>query len=548
MTRREFLPAPMAAAAAAWQAPAPRPNIIFIYADDLDFDEIGCYDITRCPCVTGAVRGGRFAGGATSRAYSDPRMPTPNINRLRDEGVQFSRFYVTTAICTPSRYSVLTGQYASRSPVFCRKFPHGSQPVIRWDTDLASGQDNVARVLKKAGYTTGMVGKWHCGMERGLALRGIPADADPFDATVNRQISRFYSEGARHVRERAGWDYAESLYFSNKEALGLPKAMQVHNLEWIADGAVRFIRQNRGHPYFLYVPLTVPHLSAAEDGFVASWLRENPRFTPAGVLDRAPDVMPPRDDIFRRLREAGIDERNAPAAWIDDLVGAVLKAVDETGRAADTLVIFSSDHQSRGKDTCYESSRVPFVARWPKGIPKATTTDLLAANIDLLPTFAELAGARITSPVDGRSFAAQLTGRAPAAPWRDSLLLECSNIRAVVTGRWKYVANRPPGEVWKKIEEDALEARRTGRKRYVALDGIRNPHPGYVHEGIRYYALDDFPHYFDKDQLYDLQADLFEQDNLAGDPSFRSIAGEMQDRLRTLLAPLPHTFGEFKTQ
>jgi arylsulfatase A-like enzyme len=440
---------------------------------------------------------------------------------------------------------VLTGQYASRSPEFCAKYPPGTQPVIRWDTTLAAGQENVARMLKRAGYTTGMVGKWHCGLGGRSAAANVRPDADPFDTKLNEQIARHYAEGSRVLRERAGWDYAESLYFGNKEDDGLPRAMQVHNLEWIADGAVRFIRQNRDNPYFLYVPITVPHLSATEDSSAASWLRENPRFTAAGVLDRAPDVMPPRQDILRRLRKAGIDPRNAPSTWTDDLVGAILKAVEDTGKADNTLVIFSSDHQSRGKDTCYESSRVPFLARWPKGIPKGSKVDALTANIDLLPTFAELAGAKINAPVDGASFAAQLSGRASPASWRDHLLLECSNIRAVVTPRWKYIANRPAAEVWKKIEDDALEALRTGRKRYVALDGIRNPHPGYVTEGIRYFALDDFPHYFDKDQLYDLSTDVFEQHNLIGDPSWRSITSEMQDRLRALLAPLPHAFGEF---
>jgi arylsulfatase A-like enzyme len=533
------------AALAAAAAAAPRPNIIFIYADDLDFDEIDGYDIDQVPCITGAVRTGRYSGGRTSRAFADPRMLTPNIRSLSRDGVTFSRFYITTAICTPSRYGVLTGQYASRSPEFCRKYAPGTQPVIRWDTDLAPGQENVARVLKRAGYATGMVGKWHCGMDRRYAAPGVRPDADPSDPRLNEQLARSYAEGARHVRERGGWDYAESLYFNNKEGLGLPKAMQVHNLEWIAEGAIRFIRQNRANPYFLYVPLTVPHLSATEDVSAASWLRDNPRFTPAGVLDRAPSVMPPREDIFRRLRQAGIDQRNAFATWIDDMLGAILKAVDETGNAGNTLVIFSSDHQSRGKDTCYEASRVPFVARWPQGIPPASKVDALTANIDLLPTFAELAGAALTAPVDGASLAAQLTGKASPDPWRDHLLLECSSIRAVVTLRWKYIANRPSAEVWKRIEDDALEAARTGRKRYVALDGVRNPHPGYVNEGIRYYALDDFPHYFDGDQLYDLREDLFEQHNLDGDPSYRSIAGEMHDRLRALLGRLPHTFGEF---
>ena len=293
------------------------------------------------------------------------------------------------------------------------------------------------------------------------------------------------------------------------------------------------------------MPITVPHLGAIEDISDLSWLRADPRFTPAGLLDRAPSVMPPREDIFRRLKDAQIDPRNATSTWIDDLVGAILKTVEDTGAGDNTLVIFSSDHQSRGKDTCFASTHVPFVARWPKGIPAGSKADALTANIDLLPTFAELAGAPITAPVDGRSFAAQLTGKPSPNPWPEHLLLECSNIRAVVTERWKYIANRPAAEVWKRIEDDALEAARTGRKRYVALDGVRNPHPGFAGEGIRYYALEDFPHYFDRDQLYDLRSDVFEQHNLAGDPSYHSITNEMQDRLRSLLARLPHKFGEF---
>lgn len=539
MTRREFIGS--AGACALQPAAALRPNIVFIYADDLDFDEIGCYDIDKFPCTTGAVRNGRYAGGKTNRAYSDPRMLTPNIDSLARGGVQFSRFYVTTAICTPSRYSLLSGQYASRSPEFCKKHPPGTQACIRWDTDLAPGQENVATAMKRAGYSTGMVGKWHCGMSGGYQLKGIDPGADPWDPALQRRIGEWYKAGQRHIRERAGWDYAESLYFQNKEGLGLPRAMQVHNLEWLADGATRFIRQKRDTPFFLYVPLTVPHAQ-----YTAAWLKDDPRFTPSGILDKAPSVMPPREDIFRRLKEAGIDERNAPATWVDDLVGAILKSLDETGQADNTLVVFSSDHQSRGKDTCFESSRVPLVARWPKGIAAGSKVDALTANIDLLPTFLDLAGGPVSSQVDGASFAPMLQGAAKPETWRKSLLLETSNIRAAVSEDWKYIANRPPEEVWRKIEADAAEALKTGRKRYVALDGVRNPHPGYVNEGIRYNALADFPHYFDRDQLYHLPTDVFEQDNLAGDPSYRSQLEAMKGELRDLLAPLPHTFAEFK--
>jgi arylsulfatase A-like enzyme len=465
-------------------------------------------------------------------------MLTPHIDSLAQNGVKFSRFYVTTAICTPSRYSVLTGQYASRSPEFCAKHPPGTQASIRWDTDLAPGQENVARAMKRAGYRTGMVGKWHCGMDDGYVMKGVAPDADPWDAAVQRRIRDRYESGQKQIRARAGWDFCESLYFTNKEGLGLPRAMQVHNLEWLAEGAVRFIRESAAQPFFLYVPLTVPHAQYTQE-----WLKENPLFTPAGVLDKLPNVMPPREDLFHRLKEAGIDPRNAPATWVDDLVGAL----QQTGTAENTLVIFSSDHQSRGKDTCYESSRVPFVARWSGRIPAGSQVDALTANIDLFPTFLELAGGSTQAAMDGRSFAPHLLGQPQPPDWRSALLLETSNIRAAVGADWKYIANRPPEEVWRKIEADAQEALRAGRKRYVALDGVRNPHPNYEREGIRYAALADFPHYFDRDQLYHLGQDVFEQDNLAGDPSYRRQVGAMQEELRRLLAPLPHTFGEFKS-
>lgn len=550
MTRRDLLGAAGGLGALGLQAqpaglsqPAePRPNIVMIYADDLDFDEIDCYDIDRFPCTTGAVRKGRIVDRTTKRAYADTRMLTPHISGLARDGVTFSRFYVTTSICTPSRYSVLTGQYASRSPEFAKKYPAGGPAMIRWDTDLAPGQENVARAMKRAGYRTGMVGKWHLGMDDGYVMPGVAPDADPWDTAVQKKIETRYKDGRKQIQNRAGWDYCENLYFSNKENLGLPKAMQVHNLEWLAEGAVDFIREAAAQPFFLYVPLTVPHAQ-----YTSEWLRDNPLFTPSGILPKVPTVMPSREDLMRRVREAGIDPRNAPATWVDDLVGAILGTLQSSGVADNTLVIFSSDHQSRGKDTCFEASRVPFIARWPKGIPAGSRVDSITANIDLLPTFLDLAGGSANAPMDGVSFASQLRGGAKPSAWRRSLLLETSTIRAAVTEDWKYIANRPPEDVWKKIEVDADEALKTGRKRYVALDGVRNPHPGYVAEGIRYSALADFPHYFDRDQLYHLGQDVFEQDNLAGDPSYRRPLRTMQDELRALLAPLPHTFGEFKT-
>ncbi|MBI4910657.1 MAG: sulfatase-like hydrolase/transferase [Acidobacteria bacterium] len=314
----------------------------------------------------------------------------------------------------------------------------------------------------------------------------------------------------------------------------MPRKMTPHNLEWITEGALEFIQQNHRKPFFLYMPLTLPH-----GQYSAAFLRGDPRFTAAGALAKAPEVMPPRESVFERLRKEGIDERNAVATWIDDSVGAILKRLENLGVADNTLVLFASDHGSRGKGTCYEASRVPCVARWPRRIAPGSRIDAICANIDLAPTCLNLAGA--TPPdnttIDGTSFSPMLSGTPAPPDWRGSLYLECLHIRAVVTGKWKYIANRPPEQISDRIRADGLESARTGKPRTIGLDGER----------LRYGANIDFPHYFDHDQLYDLEHDMLEQRNLAGDRSFGPVLNEMKGRLKRHMASLPHTFGEFKT-
>ena len=545
--RRELLGMGAASLAAAplglGKASGSRPNIVLILADDLDFDEIASYDPARYPSY-----GGAHAAGIPTRPrawYQDPRMLTPNIDSLARDGVVFSRFYVTSAVCTPSRYSFLTGRYASRSRPFCRRFPPGTPGTIQWNTTLDPAETNVARELKRAGYATGMVGKWHLGVgEDHGRVRGLDKDADPFDPEVNRRVRAVYERNLRYIRQNFGWDYAERIYVNNKEWLGLPEKMAVHNLEWVTEGALEFLDRFHRQPFFLYMPLTLPH-----GKYGAKMMRGDPRFTPAGVLERVPEVMPPRESVFERVRKEGIAERNAVATWIDDAVGAVMRKLEELGVANNTVFIFTSDHLSRGKYTCYEACRVPFIVRWPKAIRSPREVDTICANVDLAATFLDLAGGAPPEDMarDGASFVPILEGEPEPSGWREGLYLECSNIRGVVTRKWKYIANRPPAEAQRAIQADALEAARTGRLRFVSLDGQRNPHRGAAREGIRYGALFDFPNYFHHDQLYDLENDVFEQRNLACDLSFRGILDETKDRLRGLMQSLPHTFGEFKT-
>ena len=316
--------------------------------------------------------------------------------------------------------------------------------------------------------------------------------------------------------------------------------MQVHNLDWITEGALNFIDRYHRQPFCLYMPLTTPHGS-----YGAKWIDEDPRITPAGMLKKAPDGMPSRQSIRERLDAEGIDRRNAPATWIDDSVGAVMKRLDDLGVADNTVVIFTSDHQSRGKYTCYESSRVPCLIRWPRAIAPGTEIDSICANIDLAATFIEMAGGSAPDDMtmDGRSFLPWLTGNATEADRRDALLLECSNIRAVVTEQHKFIVNRPGQEALDRMAAEATDCARTGERRQIGWDGSRNPHPN--EKGIRYGSDRDFPRYFDIDQLYDLESDIYEQDNVIADHP--AVADRLRARLTDLLAPLPHTFGEFKT-
>ena len=144
---------------------------------------------------------------------------------------------------------------------------------------------------------------------------------------------------------------------------------------------------------------------------------------------------------------------------------------------------------------------------------------------------------------DGRSFVPLLQKRRHTE-WRDALMLECSNIRAVVMEKWKYIANRPPDHIRKKMENEAAECGRTGKKRRISWHGTGNWHKD--EEGVIYGADRDFPHYFDYDQLYDLENDVYEQKNLANEPEYLGILDEMKRRLKDELKTLPHIFGEFK--
>jgi arylsulfatase A-like enzyme len=346
-----------------------------------------------------------------------------------------------------------------------------------------------------------------------------------------------YAHAQAQIRE-CGFDYVERINIGNTEEIH-PKAIRFQNMEWHTEGALEFLDKFGKQPFFLYFPTPVPHGNYAPKVFQT----RDPLATTAGMLDKAPTPQPSREDVLARLRAAAIDERHAMGTWQDDSVGAILRKLEELGVADNTMVIHISDHQSRGKYTCYEGARVPAAIRWPGKIRAGTRIDALCANIDIHATLIEAAGGAVPGDLgDGRSLLPLLLGSGqPPADWRDSLFLEISNIRAVVTKDWKFIANRTTGKIRDAIEADVRAAAAENRPRRVGWEGSPDPKG----KGVRYASDRAFPAYFDPDQLYDLRSDWLEQRNLASDPAHAGQLAKMKDLLRTYLARLPHSFGEF---
>lgn len=499
-----LLGAPLARAAEA------RPNIVLIYTDDHDLDEIGCY------------------GGA---------MPTPHMDSLARDGMKFTRYYVCSAVCSPSRYNALSGRCASRSLRQQGKRSAPDGPInIGWEAGIVGDPHTVASVMKIAGYATGMVGKWHQGALE--APQQFPNEADPNDPAVASKLAANYDLMVRSVQS-CGFDYADAIYANNVDGakgkkFWIPRKLGFHNMEWVTASALKFIDEHKAGPFFLYMAPTLVHSPAATRS-----LASDVRTTPRGYID-IPSVQPSRASVLERAKKVGAAdakaiEKAAASIWLDDGVGAVLQKLDALGLADNTLVILASDNGNIAKFTCYDGgARLPCVARWKGVIRPGSVCDKLVSNLDFAPTAFELAGAKPPANMllDGQSIVKALKG--DASYQRKSLFLEITTERAVVTDDGlKYIAVRYTPEILEKV--------RRGEK----YNHWCQPMAEATHT---YNADQRYPAYFDIDQLYDLKADPDERKNLAADPNRQARLAELKKLLGDYSARLPHTFGEFKTK
>lgn len=432
------------AVATVLSAAATKPNIVLIYADDLGYGDLSCY-------------------GAT-------RVQTPNIDRLAREGLRFTDAHATSATCTPSRYSMLTGEYAFRKRG-TGVLP-GDAPLI-----IEPGRVTMASVLQKAGYRTGVVGKWHLGLGRtnldwNAEIKPGPLELG-FDycflmpATGDR-VPCVYVENHRVV----GLDSSNPLKVSFGEAIG-DEATGKRNPELLK------VHPSHGHDFTIVNGIS--RIGYSSGGKSAQWddetmadvyvqrataFIEGHKSAPFFLYFSTHDVHVPRAAHARFAGKSSMGPRGDVILQLDWCVGELLAALDRNGLTRDTLVIFTSDngpvvddgykdeakeklgaHKPAGpwrggKYSIFEGgTRVPFIVRWPAGV-KAGVSDALISQVDFPATFAALVGQKFeskTSPDTQNALAALLgdsrTGRVQ--------LVEHAGGLALRHGEWKYIPPRP---------------------------------------------------------------------------------------------------------
>ncbi len=480
----------------------------------------------------------------------------PNISSIANQGISFTRSYTPAGVCGPSRFCVLTGRVPSRCINEKYRIPesriHGSTSMggmtiegqlIPGEPKILSKEWNLGKLMQLGGYKTFYTGKVHGHMQ--------DSPVDPELVKASKTDPWKNQELMRSRLQASGWDWAEALSAGNLNSWGEEKNSQ-HCPELRADATIRFIEKNSDQPFLCYIAENLmhappPHLDMKKDPLVAF----------DGIrLEKLPDVMPSRESVFERVREAGLDEtRSAALLWLDDMVGAILGKLDELGLRENTMIVFIQDngHSWGGKNSCYEGGiRVdPVYISWPAGeiIPGSTSSSLIQ-SIDLIPTFMDVAG--INKPVD-----CQLDGNSilpilndPQAKVHDFLYAEMGYARAVTEDRWKYIAFRIPesrqlNSLETKWYEEMEQFDRTGwtqsLQRRILQSGDNIPH---VSETYRWRP----DNYFDTDQLYDISVDVQETNNLAANPNYSAILARMKEKMREVCLELPGTFAEFKTE
>ncbi len=350
-------------------------------------------------------------GYGDAGCYGSTKNRTPNLDRLAAEGLRSERFYVAQPVCSASRAALMTGCYPSRVGIQGALGPKAK-------TGLNPEETTIAEIVKQKGYATAAVGKWHLGDASPML---------PLDQGFDHYLGLPYSNDMWPLHPEANKRRAAfpPLPLLEDRGVKIPEVTseeQKHLTTWYTERAVEFIRGNKGKPFFLYVAHSMPHVPLFTSG-----RSKSPEGAYAEVIEE-----------------------------IDWSVGEVMRALEETGADANTLVIFTSDNGPwlnygdhsgvatplrEGKGTVWEGGvRVPFIARYPGKIPAGTVGREPMMTIDLLPTIAGLVGAELPArKIDGLDVLPLLTGKDGAKSPHDAYFFyyKQNELHAVMSGDWK---------------------------------------------------------------------------------------------------------------
>lgn len=465
MNRRSAILGPLGAALAAAQTQSTLPplrrlsgakprNIVFILTDDHRYDALGF------------LKGQKF-------------LETPHLDSLARDGAHCKNAFVTTALCSPSRASILTGKYAHK---------HG---IVDNNTAIPRGTTFFPQYLQQAGYQTGFFGKWHMG----------GSDDNP-QPGFHKWVS-FLGQGT----------YLPSRNGLNIDGRKVPQKGYI--TDELTDYALEWMDSvKKGTPFFLYLSHKAVH-AEFEPAPRHKGRYKDAQFEPPPTMAASGDMARGRPMWVQNQRNSwhGVEypyhsdlnigeyyKRYAETLLaVDDSVGRVLEALNKRGELASTLVIYMGDngfafgeHGLIDKRTAYEESmRVPMLVRCPELFAGGKTLEPVVANIDIAPTCLEAAGLEPPQDFDGASFLPLLQGK--QTPWRDSLLYE-----------YYWERNFP--------QTPTMHALRGDRYKYIRYHGI-----------------------WDLNELYDLREDPLETNNLIHSPKHAEIVKSMNARLFEIL-------------
>jgi arylsulfatase A-like enzyme/lysophospholipase L1-like esterase len=391
------LGAPFTAIVKVSDAQHAKPNMLLILVDDLGYGDLSSY-------------------GSTD-------MRTPHIDGLMKQGMRFDNFYANSPVCSPTRASVLSGRYPDFAgvPGVIRTHPENSWGLLRKDIPLLPAQ------LQTAGYTTGIVGKWHLGLDP--ADHPIHHGFDFFHGFLGDMMDDYYT----HLRHNI-----------NYMRLGTEEIHpEGHATDLFSDWSVEYIQDQvkTDNPFFLYLAYNAPHtpIQAPEE-----WLER--------VKKREPSIGDDRAKLVALIEH------------MDEGIGRVLASLKATGQDKNTLIIFTSDNGGQlnvganngdlqgGKQDMYEGGiRVPLCAVWAEYIEADTRSDHLGLTMDLMPTIAEACEVPVVEGLDGRSFLPALKGHQQSDPKRTLVWVRREggatyggqDYYAIRQGDWKLLQNSP---------------------------------------------------------------------------------------------------------